>query len=88
LARTRPAKKTVRLLQGGGGNCSAQFPPDKDRLSHDADEIDLRNSRLTDAELKYIIALKPQRRLRLGAGVSDEGMKKLRQALPDCKIER
>jgi hypothetical protein len=66
---------------------SVEFPPDKDRLSHDAREVDLRDSRLTDAELDYVIALNPQQ-LRLGVGVTDEGVKKLQQALPNCKITR
>ena len=62
------------------------FP--KEVGDRDATEIDLRNSQVTDAELKYIIALNPQRRLRLGDGVTEEVVKKLQLALPNCKIER
>ncbi len=53
-------------------------------------EIDVRGSQVTDAELHYIIAvMSPKGRLRLdNSKITDEGVKRLQQALPNCKIER
>ena len=84
--RYRDRLEALDAITKMGG--SVGFPPDKDRLSHDASEVDLRDSRLTDAELNYVIALNPQRRLRLGIRITDEGMKKLQHALPNCEIDR
>jgi len=84
--RHRDRLEALKAIEEMGG--SVDFPFDKDRLSRDATDVDLRNSRLRDAGLKYVIALNPQRRVCLGDGVSEDGMKKLQQALPNCKIER
>ena len=54
-----------------------------------AAEIDARGSELTDADLGYIInVMSPVGRLRLdGSRMTNEGVKKLRTALPECEIE-
>ncbi len=61
----------------------------KDTANGDASEIDVRDSEVSDAELKCIIVLmSPHGRLSLGGSrISDEGVKKLQQALPNCEIE-
>ncbi len=55
-----------------------------------AAEVDLRGSQVTDAELHYIITvMSPTGRLRLdNSKITNEGVKKLQQALPKCKIVR
>jgi hypothetical protein len=62
----------------------------KDTANGDASEIDVRNSEVSDAELKCMILLmSPTGRLRLdNSKITNEGVKKLRQALPNCEIIR
>ena len=81
------ALQTINKM-GGLVNYEPPLGP-KEVGDRDATEIDLRNSQVTNAELKYVITLNPQRRLRLGSSmVTEEGVQKLQQALPNCKIER
>jgi hypothetical protein len=59
----------------------------KDEVEGEFLEIDMRNARLTDAQVDYIITLKPTERLLLGSTqLTENGLKRLRQALPRCRI--
>ena len=60
----------------------------KDEVEGDFLEIDMRNTRLTDADVDYIITLDPKKRLMLGSTqLTESGLKRLQQALPNCKID-
>ena len=85
--RHRKRMEAFDAVKEMGG--SVEYEPfSKDGVNRDAVEVDVRNCQITDAGLKYIITLNPQRRLRLGKStVTEEGMKKLRHALPNCEVD-
>lgn len=60
----------------------------KNSAKGDSIELDMRRSDLSDAELDDIITLNPHRLLLGDTKVTDKGIMKLQQALPNCKIYR
>ena len=76
-----------RAIQGVGGKIHRKVEW-KDEVEGDFLDIDMRNARFTDAEVEYVITLNPQGRLLLGSTQpTTNGLKRLRQSLPNCKIE-
>jgi hypothetical protein len=50
--------------------------------------LDIHNTKITDAGLMYLFGLKRLKKLYLGyTKVTEAGVKKLRKALPACDIE-
>lgn len=89
----RDTKRTeaIHAIMDLGGNIYWQTEKDsmeKDSSYKDPIEIDLYDSQVSDAQLDDIIALiSPHGRLILtNSRVTAEGVKKLRQALPNCSI--
>ena len=78
--------EALKAIHKMGGEAYRDFKW-KDEVEGEFLEIDLRNARVTDSDLDYIITLNPKKRVLFGTNqVSKEGLAKLQQALPKCKI--
>jgi hypothetical protein len=78
--------KALSAIERIGGEVQRDFKW-KDEVEGKFLEIDMRNARLTDAEVEDIITLDPTR-LRLGSTqLSKNGLQRLHQALPNSDIE-
>jgi hypothetical protein len=69
-----------------GGAARREFPW-KDEVEGDFLEIDMRNTRLSDTDVHYIITLDPKRLMLAGTHLTESGLRKLQQALPNCEID-